>query len=136
MIIALPLTDTDEFSPHFGASVKAGLYTVDVAQRRIMKIAAVVPPCPEPCGWADWLGSRGVKVFLAGGIGRGAQQRMAAAGIEVIPGNPAGMPALLVQAWLNRELKPGANGCDCRAADQAAHREDPHKAGSDCCCTK
>lgn len=112
MIIALPLTETNEFSPHFGAAARAGLFTVDPAKRRISKATMLMPPSPEPCGWADWLGSRGVKVLLAGGIGRGARERMAAAGIEVIPGVPTDLPALLVQAWLNGTLNPGANDCE------------------------
>jgi predicted Fe-Mo cluster-binding NifX family protein len=89
MKIALPLTENNEFSPHFGGSAKAGLFEVDRARRLIVRTTAVVPPEPEPCGWADWLGAQGVKVFLAGGMGRGA-------GIEVIVGVPAVKPATLV----------------------------------------
>lgn len=112
MIIALPLTETNEFSSHFGAAARAGLFTVDAARHRITKTTSAVPPTLEPCGWADWLGAQGVKVLLAGGIGRGAQERMTAAGITVISGVPDGVPALLVQAWLEGGLKAGPNGCD------------------------
>lgn len=136
MIIALPLTETDQFSPHFGAAAKAGLFTVDVSRRRITEAKTVVPPAPEPCGWADWLGSRGVKVLLAGGIGHGARQRMNAAGIEVVPGVPAGVPTLLVQAWLNRELRPGPNACEGGPADGHAHHHGQSGVTDNCCCTE
>lgn len=112
MIIALPLTENDEFSPHFGAAAKAGLFEVDPVKRTIVHASAIVPPEAEPCSWAAWLGTQGVKYFLAGGMGQGAQQRMAAAGILTIVGVAAAAPATLVQAWLDGSLTPGTNGCE------------------------
>ena len=132
MKIALPLTENNEFSPHFGGSAKAGLFEVDRTRRLIVRTTAVVPPEPEPCGWADWLGAQGVKLFLAGGMGRGAQQRMAGAGIEVIVGVPAAKPATLVQAWLDGQLVPGANACE---GDNHHHGEHGHHHAGDCGCS-
>lgn len=130
VIVGLPLTENGEFSPHFGAAAQAGLFTVDAAQRRIVQATAVRPPLPEPCGWADWLAGRGVKVFLAGGMGRGAQERMTAAGVEVITGVPADLPALLVQAWANGTLQPGENGCE--GGPGHAHQDGDHH-HENCC---
>ncbi len=112
MIIALALTENDEFSPHFGAAAKAGLFEIDTTANRILRTATVVPPEPEPCGWAAWLGAQGVTHFLAGGMGQGAQQRMAAAGILVTVGVAPSNPAELVQAWLDGSLAAGANACE------------------------
>jgi predicted Fe-Mo cluster-binding NifX family protein len=137
MIIALPLTENDEFSPHFGGSAKAGLFEVDRARRRIVRTTAVVPPEPEPCGWPDWLSTQGVKLFLAGGMGRGAQQRMTAAGIEVLAGVPAAEPRELVQAWLDGRLVPGANACEGGHHDHGGHHHDDsdhHHDGGSCHC--
>jgi predicted Fe-Mo cluster-binding NifX family protein len=131
MIIALPLTENDEFSPHFGGSAKVGFFEVDRALRTISRTTAVVPPEPEPCGWADWLGAQGVTLFLASGIGRGARQRMAATGIEVLVGVPAAEPRALVQAWLDGQLVSGANACD--GGDHGNQHHD-HRAG-DCGCS-
>lgn len=131
MIIALPLTETNEFSPHFGGATRAGLFTVDQAKRQITQTEMQVPPIPEPCGWADWLGAQGVKVLLAGGIGRGAQERMAAAGIDVVPGVPGGVPALLVQAWLDGTLKPGPNDCEGGHHAHGPHHHHHHHGGHD-----
>jgi predicted Fe-Mo cluster-binding NifX family protein len=112
MIIALPLTEDNAFSSHFGGSARAGLFEVDPARRTIVRATAVIPPEPEPCGWPDWLATQGVKFFLAGGMGGGARQRMAAAGIKVIVGVPPADPHALVQAWLDGQLAPGANACE------------------------
>jgi predicted Fe-Mo cluster-binding NifX family protein len=112
MIIGLPITENNEFSPHFGGAAKARLYTVDREQRSILREETVSPPDPEPCGWADWLGTQGVTAFLAGGMGMGAQHRMAAAGILVTVGVPSAPPRDLVQAWLNGALAAGANACE------------------------
>ncbi len=138
MIIALPLTENDEFSPHFGGSAKAGLFEVDQERRLIVRTTTVVPPEPEPCGWADWLGAQGVKLFLAGGMGRGAQQRMAGAGIEVVVGVPAAEPRALVQAWLDGKLVPGANACDGEGSHHGHghghHHHDDHNPAGGCGC--
>lgn len=112
MIIALPLTANDAFSTHFGGSSKVGMFEVDPDRRTIVRASAEIPPVPEPCGWATWLAERGVTVFLAGGMGGGACQRMAAAGIDVVVGISPAAPVTLVQAWLDGALTPGANACE------------------------
>lgn len=112
MKIALPLADDCSFSLHYGGSAKVGLYEVDAAARTILRATEAVPPDAEPCGWAAWLGSEKVNVILVGGMGRGAQMRMAEHGIEVIPGLPAAEPRVLVQAWLDGRISAGANACE------------------------
>ncbi|WP_158277612.1 NifB/NifX family molybdenum-iron cluster-binding protein [Opitutus sp. ER46] len=131
VVIGLPLTATGDFSPHFGAAAQVGLFTVDTSQHRILAARTAVPPMPEPCGWADWLGRTGVKVFLAGGMGRGAQERMAAAGVAVITGVPVDTPALLAQAWLNGTLAAGPNGCEGAHGHHQHHDHGDHHHG--CC---
>ncbi len=136
MLLALPLTASDTFSPHYGAATKAGLFEVDPEHRTVLRAVAVFPPEPEPCGWADWLGAQGVTVILAGGMGRGAQQRMKAAGIEVIAGVPTTAPIKLVNAWLAGTLVAGTNTCEgghhgeghnheCAGHPHHHHPEDP-----------
>lgn len=138
MIIALPLTANDAFSPHYGASAKVGLFEVDPERRTLVGAIAMVPPAPEPCGWADWLNSQGVKVFLAGGMGDGARQRMAAVGINVIVGMPAAAPITLVRAWLDGTLTAGENACEGGDHGQGHHEhhegpgDGPHE-GHGCC---
>ena len=126
MLIALPLTENNEFSSHFGAAAKAGLFEVDPATRAIVRAIAVVPPDPEPCSWVTWLGAQGVKLFLAGGMGQGARQRMSAAGVMVVVGVPSAAPAAIVQAWLDSALVPGPNGCE---GGQHGHGHNPGEHG-------
>ncbi len=135
MIIALPLTENDEFSPHFGGSAKVGLFEVDRASRTVSRMTTVVPPEAEPCGWAGWLGAQGVTLLLAGGMGGGARQRMAAAGIEVLVGMPAADPAALVQAWLDGRIAPGANACEGEGGHHGHHHgESGHHHSGTCGC--
>lgn len=139
MIIAIPLTENDEFSPHFGGSAKVALFEVDPARRAISRSTVVVPSFPEPCSWADWLAAQGVTLFLAGGMGGGARQRMAAAGIDVVVGVPAADPRALVQAWLDGKLTPGANACEGEGSHHGHghghhHHDDHHPAGG-CSCS-
>ena len=129
MIIALPLTENDEFSPHFGAAAKASLYEVDPATRTIVRATTIVPPEAEPCSWAAWLSAQGVNYFLAGGMGQGAQQRMAAAGILTLVGVAAAAPATLVQAWLDGSLAAGANACEGGHHEHGEHGHHHHHHG-------
>jgi len=112
MILALPLTETSEFSAHFGAASHVGLIEVDETKKTMLKAWSEQPPSPEPCSWVDWLAAKGVSCFLAGGMGRGAQQRMAEAGISVIVGVPMATPQELVEAWLSGALTGGLNACE------------------------
>lgn len=125
MIIALPLTENGEFSPHYGQSSRMALFEVDREGRRILRETRVTPPEPEPCGWADWLAEQGVDLLLAGGLGRGAQHRLAAAGIPVLAGVAAGSPRELALAWLEDRLTPGPNACD----GHEHHGDEPHEHG-------
>ncbi len=129
MIIAFPLTANDEFSPHFGAAAKAALYEIDPAARTILRTTTVVPPEPEPCGWAAWLGAQGVTHLLAGGMGRGAQQRMAEAGILVTVGVAPAAPAELVRAYLAGALAAGANACEGGHHEPGGHGHHHHHHG-------
>lgn len=136
MIIALPLTDTDEFSPHFGAAAKARLYEVAADSTAITHTTTVVPPEPEPCGWAAWLATQGVTHFLAGGMGQGAQQRMAEAGILVTVGVAAAAPDALARAFLDGSLVAGANACEDghHGHGHGHHDEHEHHHDHGCSC--
>lgn len=112
MKIAVPLADDGSFSLHYGGASKVALFEVDQPGRRILHVAEVQPPEPEPCGWAGWLAHEQVNVILAGGMGRGAQMRMAELGILVQAGMPAAEPRALVQAWLNGAAAAGDNLCE------------------------
>lgn len=126
---------------HFGAAAKVGLFTLDTAGRRIVRFDVTKPPVRLPCGWGNWLGARGVTVFLAGAISEGALQRLAAGGLKVVAGVRPEVPLTLVQAWLTGTLRPGANGCEAGQFAAAAPTwsaptpRDNTCAGA-CCCLR
>ncbi len=120
MKIALPLTATEEFSPHYGAAVKFEVFEVDPAHRTVRRRMIVAPPEAEPCAWPPLLQAAGVNLVLAGGMGSGARHRMAEHGVEVIAGIQPAAPDELVHAWLQDRLVRGDNSCDGRGA----HRQD------------
>ncbi len=137
MNIAIPLTDNGVFSLHYGSSAKVGLYEVDPLRRAILRSAEIVPPVAEPCEWDAWLGTRNVRILLAGGMGRGAQARMVESGIEVIAGLPAAEPQEIVQAWLEGRLVPGPNACEGHGKHHEhddRHPGQPHGNGHRHCC--
>jgi len=112
MKIAVPLTAADEFSPHYGAAAKFAVYDVDPGRRVVIGRTVVVPQEPEPCAWPPLLRTAGVEVVLAGGMGRGAQARMAELGLSVLAGILPAAPDTLVAAWLAGRLSVEANRCD------------------------
>jgi predicted Fe-Mo cluster-binding NifX family protein len=133
MKIAIPLTATDEFSPHYGGSSKFAVVEVDPPTRTVRRRMIVVPPESEPCAWPPLLRAAGVDLILAGGMGRGAQVRMAEHGIKVLAGVPAAAPDELVAAWLEGRLVTGENACDGQGDGRHHHHDHQHH-GEDCHC--
>jgi predicted Fe-Mo cluster-binding NifX family protein len=72
----------------------------------------LMPPAHEPGVLPKWLGEMGVKLVIAGGIGRRAQQLFNENGINVITGAPGDTPQQLVGDYLNGQLQSGPNVCD------------------------
>lgn len=134
MKIAIPLTAADEFSLHYGGSSKFVVVEVDPRQRAVCRRMIVVPSESEPCSWPPLLRAAGVNLVLAGGMGRGAQMRMAEHGIKVLTGVPAAAPDELIAAWLDERLVAGENACDGHG--DGRHDHDDHHHGGDCQCAR
>lgn len=136
MKIALPLTEQNEFSAHYGGASRVAIFEVDRATRRLLSQSVITPPSPEPCVWPAWLQAQGIQVVLVGGMGGGPRQRLAALGVDVVPGVPAGDPTELVQAYLQGRLQLGANACESGHGEHAhghAHGSDhAHDGGCGC----
>lgn len=131
MKIAIPLSSSDEFSPHYGASAKFEVFDVDAPQRSVRRRMIIVPTEAEPCAWPPFLQAAGVQLILVGGMGSGAQRRMSEHGIKVLAGVPAEDPDSLVNAWLAGRLTAGANPCDGEGSGHAPPHGTPgeHEAG-------
>jgi predicted Fe-Mo cluster-binding NifX family protein len=129
MRIALPLTTADRFSPHYGGSAKFVVVEVDRARRVVRRRVTVVPGASAPCQWPRLLRASGTDLLLAGRIGDGARQGMAAAGIDVLAGVPESEPEQLIAAWLAGTLVSHETACDRRAPRRGPNSRPGHGAG-------
>lgn len=127
MKIALPLTFSNAFSRHYGAAARFAVFEVDDRKRAVVRKVIVEPQDSEPCGWPPLLRAAGADMVLAGGMGHGAQARMAEHGLKVLAGMPDLPPESLVAAWLAGTLAPGENACDGgHHPDDAGHHAHLH----------
>lgn len=99
------------------------VYEVDPAARAIASVAELTPPEAEPCEWGPWLASQKIDLFLAGGMGRGAQTRLTELGVQVVAGMPEAEPRALVLAWLNGRSEGGQNPCEGGHHGGCGHHE-------------
>jgi ATP-binding protein involved in chromosome partitioning len=108
-IIALPVAD-GRLSTHFGHSPQFGLFTVK--GKEIIDERYLEPPPHSPGVLPAWLIEHGVKVVLAGGLGRRAIDQFEEAGIKVVCGAPDGPAREVVTSYLEGTLVSGDNVCD------------------------
>ncbi|MFC1800092.1 iron-sulfur cluster carrier protein MrpORP [Candidatus Eisenbacteria bacterium] len=107
--IASPL-DGDRLSAHFGHATKFAIY--EVSDGKILGEIAGVPPPHAPGVIPAWLAEQGVTLVIAGGLGRGAMEAFAEAGIDVISGAPSENARAVVDSYLAGNLRIGENICD------------------------
>lgn len=70
------------------------------------------PPPHEPGVLPQWLGTLGVNLVIAGGMGQRALSLLAEKGIKVITGSLSQEPEALVKSYLAGTLANGPNACD------------------------
>jgi predicted Fe-Mo cluster-binding NifX family protein len=133
MKIAIPLTASNGFSRHYGGSSKFAVIDIDPKKRAVRRRMIVVPPEGEPCAWPRLLRAAGVKLILAGGMGRSARARMAEHGVDVFAGVPTAAPDALIAAWIDGRMTLGAKICDGSGRAGCHHGGRNHHAG-ECCC--
>ena len=121
MKIAIPITDTHEFSAHYGASSGLACFEADDDTRTLLIASVLTPIDGTPCSWPDRLHAEGVTVMLVGGMGSGARTRCEALGIEVIDGMPELSPAMLAVSFLDGTLQPGESACQHGEHDHHGH---------------
>lgn len=109
--IAIPLAN-GELCMHFGHCEEFAVIEVDEAAKTIISTETLTPPPHEPGVIPRWIGSLGVKLVIAGGMGPMAQQLLAGQGIQVLAGASPAAPEELVKAWFAGTLACGVNVCD------------------------
>jgi predicted Fe-Mo cluster-binding NifX family protein len=95
---------------HFGHSEKFAI--VDTEDSQIKETELLTPPPHEPGVLPRWLQELGVKVVIAGGMGRRAQDLFGQNGIKVVVGAPSDEPESLIRNYLDGTLVAGDNLCD------------------------
>ena len=109
MKFAIPLAQ-GVLCVHFGHSEQFAI--VDTEDGQIRGTELVNPPPHEPGVLPRWLQELGVKVVIAGGMGRRAQDHFNQKGIKVVVGASSDTPESLIQNYLEGTLITGANICD------------------------
>ncbi len=109
MKFAIPLAQ-GVLCAHFGHSEQFAI--VDTQDGEIKGKELLTPPPHEPGVLPRWLQELGVKVVIAGGMGRRAQDLFNQNGIEVVVGAPSDEPESLIQNYLTGALATGENLCD------------------------
>lgn len=111
MKIAVPVKIDHQIDSHFGHCAFYQILTITDNNEIIF---VETTDAPEGCGcksnMAEVLEKKGVSVLLAGGIGSGAINKLAAHGIKVVR-NCEGNATEQVQRYLAGELKDGGNSC-------------------------
>jgi len=111
MKIAVPVAQ-GMLAMHFGHCEQFAVFEVDSDKKTILSKEMHTPPRHEPGVLPKWLSELGAKVILTGGMGIRAQNLFTQNGVDVVVGAPAEDPEKVVQAYLDGNLKPGANICD------------------------
>ena len=115
MRIALPISE-GKFSIHYGRAEALSLHDIDLATGTSADLGMRLFPAEGTCGAGPWVAQQGVEVLLAGGLGSGAAQSLAKAGVKVFAGIAETDPRKVIQQFLAgvaeaRELAPGESMC-------------------------
>jgi predicted Fe-Mo cluster-binding NifX family protein len=119
--VAVP-TAEGSFSAHFGRSTGFAVFEFDPRTREVLARQDLPAPVHEHGAYPAWLRDHGVTVVLAGGMGPGAQNRLAELRIQVLIGVTGGSPDALVASYLDGSLPDGANLC----GGEGHHHGDHH----------
>jgi predicted Fe-Mo cluster-binding NifX family protein len=109
MKFAIPLAE-GVLCAHFGHCQQFAI--IDTEDGQIKDKELHTPPPHEPGVLPNWLAELGVRVVIAGGMGRRALGLFSEKGIQVTVGAPSSAPETLVEHYLKGTLVTGQNICD------------------------
>lgn len=110
MKIAIPLAD-GKLAMHFGHCASFALIDFDPAEMKILGREDVPAPPHQPGLLPPWLAERGVKMVIAGGMGKMACDLLEQQGITVVLGAPAEEPEKLITEHFTGTMQIGDNPC-------------------------
>ncbi|MBN1619382.1 NifB/NifX family molybdenum-iron cluster-binding protein [candidate division WOR-3 bacterium] len=111
MKIAVPVAN-GLLNAHFGHCDTFAIITANKAEKKIMSREDIAAPPHEPGLLPKWLAEKKVELIITGGMGNRAKTLFNQMGIEVIVGAPVETPEILVESYLDQNLKSGENICD------------------------
>jgi ATP-binding protein involved in chromosome partitioning len=109
MKFAIPLAE-GVLCAHFGHCQQFAIIETEDGQIKDKELHT--PPPHEPGVLPNWLAKLGVRVVIAGGMGRRALGLFSEKGIQVTVGAPNSPPETLVEHYLKGTLIAGQNICD------------------------
>ncbi len=112
MRIAIPVTEDNIFSPHFGHCDKFVLYDVDETSKKVIHKEEIPAPPHQPGLLPRFLSEKGASCILAGGMGTRARELFEQNDVQVITGIMGDDPDAIVKDYTAGKLKMGANVCD------------------------
>jgi predicted Fe-Mo cluster-binding NifX family protein len=109
--IAVPVSIDNRVDEHFGHCEFYGIFTVN-EKNEITDFTRIASAsgCGCKSNIASELASMGVEYMLAGGIGAGAIQVLAASGIQVVRGC-SGDASSVVSSWLEGRISDSGESC-------------------------
>jgi len=125
MKIAVPVTADNQLDNHFGHCEFFKIYSIK-SEGEIECVKKITPGngCGCKSGIAGVLAGEGVTVMLAGGIGSGAVNTLAAAGIKVVRGC-SGNPDNLIKLYIEGKITDSGESC-------AEHEHHHHGGDGNC----
>jgi ATP-binding protein involved in chromosome partitioning len=111
MRIAVPVANK-QLCIHFGHCDVFTFFEVNENDKTIITQEDKTPPPHEPGVLPKWIGEQGIKVILAGGIGKKAQALLNKSGVEVVVGVAESNPEKAVLDYLAGNLRVTTNACD------------------------
>ena len=95
---------------HFGHCERFAI--IDTENQEINGIEYHTPPVHQPGTYPRFLADKGVSTIISGGMGMKAKEIFAQNNIEVFMGINSENPEVLVEQYLQNQLKSGKNLCD------------------------
>ena len=108
-LFAVP-TIGEKLCAHFGHCEKFAVISTE--DNKIINVEYFTPPVHQPGTYPRFLAGLGVSTIISGGMGMKAQDIFAENKIEVFMGINSEDPAMLVEQYMNNQLKSGDNLCD------------------------
>lgn len=121
MKIAVP-TVGDQVDQHFGHCEKYTVYTIEEKAIKAVEFMASPAGCGCKSNMASTLAQHGVKVLIAGGIGNGAVNVLAANGIQTIKG-ASGPASEAVELFLQGQLIDRGDICHSHGPDHVCQNQ-------------